>query len=496
MVPHRTFVYALPLLALLTAPTPAQQPTATPTFTEDVAPIVFTSCARCHRPGEAAPFSLLTYADTKKRGRNLATVCEDRYMPPWHPEPGYGSFRNEARLSDAQIATLRAWVDGGMPEGPPDRLPPAPAFTPGWQLGEPDLVVEMAEPYVVPAAGPDIYRDFTIPLDLPEDRWVAAIEVRPSARAVLHHVLIFADDAPADGGRRRGTDAARLLRTPLLAGWAVGGMPERLPDGLALRVAKGSSLVLQSHFHPSGKRESERTRLGIYFAKKPPERTLTAIQLPPFFGLTAGLEIAAGEADHHLTDAFTLPCAVDAITVGGHAHMLCRSLWLRGEAPDGSEVPLLKIPAWDFDWQNRYTYSKSVRLPAGTVLRADLTYDNSAANPNNPNTPPRRVRWGRETTDEMGSITLMVTPADEADAARLQAAIAEHNTSGAVARVKQFVDEQFDRYDADRDGFLSADELPQRMRAFLGRLDRDGDGKLSRSEAESLGRMLGGGRGR
>lgn len=493
--------------ALLTAVSlPGQTaPQPVPTFTEHVAPIVFRTCAPCHRPGEVAPFPLLSYADVRKRGRNLLQAVEDRYMPPWHPEPGFGDFRNNPRLSAEQIRVFADWVKGGMPEGPPNKLPKLPAFPQGWQLGEPDLVVRTSGAFEVPPSGRDIYRNFSIPLGLPEDKWLTAIEVRPSARSVLHHVLIFLDEAKEgqelegkDG--RPGYSGMRLQRAPMIAGWAVGGMPEHLPAGLAIKIPRGSDLVLQSHLHPSGKKEREQTILGLHFTDEPPTRTLVSIQLPPFFGLTAGLDIPADEADYKLQDQFELPCDVDAVSIGGHAHMLCKSMQMFATMPDGKEeVPLLKIAAWDFDWQNRYTFSALVRLPKGSVVHADLRYDNSKANPNNPNNPPRRVRWGRETTDEMGSITLLVVPADEKDLPELLAAIGKKNLGKQAERAERAIEEQFVTLDKNHDGKLQKTEVPRRLRLFFERLDKDQDGSLSKEEAKGitdllseLGRGLGG----
>lgn len=488
-----------PLSALLLslATTVAQAPNEPPpTFTEHIAPIVFHACAGCHRPGEVAPFPLLTYADVKKRGRNMLAVVEDRHMPPWHPEPGYGSFRNDPRLDDAQIATIRRWVETGMAEGPAAALPKLPAFTSGWQLGEPDLIVSTGGAFEVPASGRDIYRNFAIAVGLPEDKWITAIEVRPSARAVLHHVLIFLDEereAQAHDGKdgKPGFSGMRLQRAPMIAGWAVGGMPEHLPEGLAIKLPRGSDLVLQSHLNPSGKKEQERTVLGLHFADQAPARTLVSIQLPPFFGITSGLDIAAGEADFRLRDSFELPCDVDAVSIGGHAHMLLRSLQMHAELPNGGQQPLLRIPQWDFDWQNRYTFSSLVRLPKGSMLRAELRYDNSAGNPANPNKPPVRVRWGRETTDEMGSVTLLVVPADQQDLELLLRAVGQKNAEKAIARANEALDAQFANLDTNRDGKLKKDELPRPLRAFFDRLDKDHDGALTKDEAKGIGELLG-----
>lgn len=477
------------------APAPAAK--VVPTFTEHVAPIVFQSCTSCHRPGEAAPFPLLNYADTKKRGKMLQKVVTARYMPPWHPEPGHGEFKHPLRLSDADVATFDAWVKGGMPEGPADKLPKLPEYPEGWQLGEPDMIVRMLEPFDVPASGRDIYRNFVLPMGLPDDKYITAIEVRPSARSVLHHVLFFVDEERT-GQTEEAKDSkpgfgggGRMLLLPMVAGWAVGGRPEHLPEGLGIHLKKGADLMIQSHFHPSGKKEKEQTTFGIHFADQPPTRTLVSIQLPPLFGRFANLDIPAGDKDWLLADEFELPCDVDTIKVGGHAHMLCRSMRLSAELPDGKKEPLFLIKDWDFDWQNDYTYAAPVRLPKGSKLKAEIRYDNSKDNKDNPNKPPKRVQWGRETTDEMGSITLVVVPADEKDLGELQLAVRSRMIGRAAANVEERVDEQFERLDTDKDGKVSEKEVPEQYRRFFGFLDANGDGFLDKDEVK---RMLGGGR--
>ena len=474
-----------------------------PTFTQDVAAIVFAHCAGCHRPGEVAPFPLLSYADAKRKGRMIKQVVDDRFMPPWHPEPGFGEFRNCLRLPDADVKTIDAWVDAGMPEGPKEALPALPKFPEGWQLGTPDLVVQMPKGFEVPAAGRDVYRNFVLPLSLPEDRWITAIEVRPSARAVLHHTLFFLDD---NGEARRfdgqdgkpGYSGMRLQRGQPFGGWAVGGMPEHLPDGLAILLPKGRDLILQSHFHPSGRKETEQTTLGFYFAKAPPRRTIVPIQLPPFFGITAGIDIPPGDPKWRLEDSFTLPCDVDAVTVGGHAHTLLHTLRMQARLPDGKVEPLLLIGNWDFDWQNRYTYASAVRLPKGSVLEVELVYDNSSDNPNNPNKPPKRVHWGPQTTDEMGSITLMVVPADERDLQVLQTAVNQKMLEKALSRVGPMIEERFKELDKNGDGRISRDEVPARQRRFFDLLDTNHDGFLDKEEVKAMlgGGLPGGGGGR
>jgi hypothetical protein len=473
---------------LLAALVPQGQKPA-PTFCADVAPIVFGKCAQCHRPGEVAPFPLLTYADVKKRGATIAEVVADRFMPPWHPEEGWGEFQNCLRLSDAQVKTIVSWVKAGMPEGDRAAMPPLPKFPDGWQLGEPDLIVQMPNGFEVPASGRDIYRNFAIPLGLQEDAWVTAIEVRPGAREVLHHVLFFLDDtgeALAQDGKdgKPGYSGMRVQRQQSIGGWAVGGMPEKLPEGLAIKLPKGNDLILQSHFHPSGKKAVEQTTLGIHLSKEPPKRTIVPIQLPPLFGVAAGIDIPAGQKAWTLADEFTFPCDVEAVTVGGHAHMLLKSMTMQAEIAGGEPVRLLRIDDWDFDWQNRYTFRDLVAIPKDAKLKAELVYDNSKDNPNNPNKPPKRVRWGRESTDEMGSITLMVVPKDEADLPALMEAVRSHAGKGAIKRFQSQIDERFAQLDQNKDGKVTRDEAPQQMAAFFDFLDLDKSGALDKDEVQ------------
>jgi hypothetical protein len=401
------------------------------TFSEHIAPIIFGNCTACHRPGEAAPFKLVTYRDVQKRGRTILNVAERRYMPPWQPEPGHGEFRDERRLSDHQIALIRRWVQTGMAEGDPRLLPELPKFQDGWYLGKPDLIVTMDRAFDVPASGPDVYRNFVLRLNLPKDKWVTAIELRPSARAVVHHALYFSDRNRAarklDGQDGQPGFGGMVFRgSGQLGGWAVGATPKRLPDGLAWPLPRGSDLVVQTHFHPSGKAEKEQLTVGLYFAARAPARTLVNVQLPPAFGLFAGIDIPPGKADYTVTDSFTLPVDVELVTCTPHAHYLGKSLRSWAVLPGGRTERLFCIKDWDFNWQGSYTYKRFVRLPRGTVLHAEVVWDNSADNERNPNQPPQRVRWGEGTDDEMGSLPFSLVASREKDVPVLQAAIQEH----------------------------------------------------------------------
>ena len=433
-----------------------------PTYSKEVVTILHEQCVICHRPGEAAPFSLLTYEDAKKRGKLIGHVTQSKQMPPWKADPSDVPFRNERRLKDEQIAVLQRWVEAGMPEGDKAQVPPLPSFAQGWPLGKPDLVVKMPKHYKVAAEGRDVYRNFAISLGLQEDKWVKAIDFRPSAPSVLHHSLFFIDPTgtaaqkEAESGEvgtrgdmgggqqgRQGAGQAANLLSRLrggllgggdlsargaagLGGWAVGGQARQLPDGLAYKLPKGSDLILSTHFHPSGKTEEECSTVALYFADKPPVQRFMGIQVPGLFGALSGINIPAGKKDYTIEGSFELPVNIKAFGVSAHAHYLAKDFKLTATLPDGKTKTLLSISDWDFAWQEQYQFRDFQMLPKGTMLKLKITYDNSADNPHNPTDPPKRVRWGRESTDEMGSMSLMVVAAKEEDFPKLQAAYRRH----------------------------------------------------------------------
>ena len=394
----------------------------TVTFNRDVAPIVFANCSGCHRPGQSAPFSLLSYSDAHKRGRLLKAVTETRYMPPWHAEPGWGHFKDERRLSDEQIAVIGKWVSQGMQEGEAKDLPALPDFPEGWQLGEPDLVVEMEQAYEIPADGPDIYRNFVAATGTTEDKWVRAIEFRPKARTVMHHSLFKADESGAARKRDEqdeepgfGGMGAGVHGLVNLGGWAVGGNARIFPDESPTLLPAGSDFIFQSHFHPSGKVESEVSAVGIYYADEPATRKKMTIQLPPLFGAGAGIDIQPGDSEYTIREQFTTPVAIEIHSAAPHAHYIGKSFKAWATLPNGAEVPLIHVPDWDFAWQSMYNYAEPVKLPAGSTMYTEIVYDNSADNPRNPSSPPKRVTWGEASTEEMGSISFIALAAEEAD---------------------------------------------------------------------------------
>jgi mono/diheme cytochrome c family protein len=386
---------------------------APPTFTRDVAPILYRHCATCHHPGEVAPFPLLTYQDAAKRAKLIATVTASRYMPPWQPEPGYGHFQGERRLRDADIATLRRWAEARAPEGDPARLPPAPHFPEGWQLGPPDMTIRMPKPFSIAADGPDQYMCFVIPLHLTDDKYVRALEFRPEARSVVHHALFLLDAGHI--GRQKGESypcfgTPGFLPSGALGGWTPGMQPARMPDGLQLILRKGSDLVLQIHYHPTGKPETDQSALGLYFTDKPPTKWVADIPLG-----SHQIDIPAGERAYKVRDHFTTPVDVEAVGIIPHAHYICKEMDGWAILPDGRKQWLIRIRDWNFNWQEQYRYATPVKLPADTDLQMEFTYDNSDANPRNPNHPPKRVVWGPDTTDEMAGLHVQVVPEDMDD---------------------------------------------------------------------------------
>ncbi len=483
------------------------------TFNDNIAPLIHENCTGCHRPGQSGPFPLITYQDVRKRSGTIEEVLLDRYMPPWKPVNENIHFANDRRLSDEEIELFRAWVKAGTPEGDPKKKPVLPDFPSTWYLGKPDLVLTMKGSFEVPAEGRDIYRSFLFPLQLPEDRWVKAVELRPKAKSSVHHALFFIDssgEARKDDGKdgQAGFRGMSFLRGQFtaggdpvagafggasgLGGHVPGATPAKLPGDLAMFLPKGSDIVMQTHFHPSGKKETEQAELALYFTDKAPDKNLVPIQLPPIFGRTARIDIPAGEKNYLVEDRMTLPVPVEAVLVGGHAHYICRTMTMTATLPDGKVMTLLDIQDWDLDWQDRYQFEKPISLPAGTVLKSKITYDNSAGNPENPFSPPRRIKWGQESTDEMGSITLTVIPKNKEDAPALTNAQRTHLVQSVARRVMPEKEKmEVQSYDSNGDGLVQENEVPARFRRqIIGRYDKNGDKALDQEEQAELQKGL------
>jgi len=425
----RIFFFCLSIAAAFIAPVISKRAEAGRlpqqiTFNKHVAPILFANCAACHRWGGAGPFSLIEYQEVKKRARQIVTVTGSRYMPPWLPEPGYGEFADARRLSDEQIRTFRLWVEQGMIEGDKSDLPPAPSFNEAWQIGRPDLIVEMPQAYTLPAGTTDLFRNFVIPLPVTKTRYVKAVEFLPGDKKIFHHANILIDRT--GGSRRRdeqdpevgfgGMDVAIESESfdpdSHFLFWKPGSAPWVEPDGMAWPLTPGTDLVLNLHMQPSGKPETIKARIGLYFTDRAPSKFPMLLQLEH----DGAIDIPPGKKDFVITDEFTLPVDVDALAVYPHAHYAGKDLQALAALPDGTKKPLVRIKDWDLNWQAVYRYERPVFLPAGTVISMRFTYDNSAANPRNPNSPPKRIVAGDKATDEMGHLWLQVLPRSREDA--------------------------------------------------------------------------------
>ncbi len=383
------------------------------TYCKDVAPILFQHCASCHRPGEVAPFPLLSYKDAAKRANFLVEVTKSRRMPPWKAEKGHIPFKNERGLSKAELDVLARWAKAGAPKGDPKDMPPLPKFKEGWVLGKPDLILRMPEPYTIRADGSDIYRCFAIPTGLKEDRTVAAVEFHPGNRRVVHHAVFFLDKSGR--GRRRDKEekgpgyesfgGPGVPAIGILGGWAPGVTARFWPNNVGWWLPGGSDLILQMHYHPTGKVEKDQSEVGIYFTKKRGKSII------PFTIGTRHINIPAGKKNHKITAYATLPTDVTVYGTFPHMHVVGRKIELLAQLPgEKKKKVLVRIPDWDFDWQDQYVYRKPFKLPKGTKFTINAVYDNSKDNPFNPNDPPKRVTFGEQTTDEMCLVPLLVVP--------------------------------------------------------------------------------------
>ena len=418
-----------------------------PTFARDIAPIVYTKCAPCHHPGDAAPFSLLTYQDVKKRAAQIAAATQARYMPPGLPEHGYGDFEGDRSLTGEQIKAIQDWVRAGAPEGPLNDIPAMPSFNPDWQLGQPDLVLDAQSSVDLPASGRDIYWNVIFTPNLTTRRWVRAIEIRPGIPRVVHHANLIVDRTGsahrqeiAPGKGFPGMDLV-IDRSPFdpegnFLFWKPGSPPHVEPDGFAWRLDPGDELVLNIHLQPSGKVEHVKPSIGLYFTDKPATKFPVLVQLED----DQDLDIPAGARDFVISDQLRLPMDADVLAVYPHAHYLGKLLEAWAILPDGSKKWLIRIPSWDTNWQAVYYYREPVFLPADSVIHMRYHYDNSSDNPRNPNDPPIRVRAGNRATDEMGHLWLQILPRGPGDRRReLQEAVIRHrlqkNPEDAVAHM-------------------------------------------------------------
>ncbi len=395
-----------------------------PTFHRDVQPLLVEKCASCHRPEGFAPFPLVSYPDVRSRGLQILEAIDSGLMPPWLPEPGFGAFAGERRLTPEERSMLREWVEGGSPEGDGNDRVVSPSLSRTWQLGEPDLVVSMSQSYTLPPGGEDVYRNFVVPVPIEAPTFVRAVDLHPGNPKIVHHARILVDGS---GVSRRldeedtepGYDGMLVdggeFPGGVFLGWSPGKMPIEGDEALVWPLEPSTDLVLQLHLMPGGKPEEIRATVGLYFTDEPPKKRAAVLQLG-----SRTIDLPPGASSHAVEDSYVLNADVDVIGIYPHAHFLCHEMQAFATLPDGTRTWLLWIRNWDFYWQDEYRYEAPVALPRGSTITMRYVYDNSASNPRNPFDPPRRVRFGSRSTDEMGDLLLMVVPRDPGELAGLR----------------------------------------------------------------------------
>ena len=388
------------------------------TFNREVVRILQNNCQKCHHEGDIAPFPLMTYQDAYGHRYQILTQTSSRRMPPWHVSSACAAYEDDPSLTRSDIKTFSDWVAQGALEGDPADLPAPLTFSPGWKLGDPDQVLTMPQAFTPDFSKGDVYRCFVLPTGITEDRYVSAVEIAPGSRALVHHVLLFVDT---------GTTAADLDAkdpgpgytcfggpgfTPLynLGGWAPGNTPRLLPDGIGMPLPKNSTIVMQVHYSSrSGVDEPDQTALALHFSKTPVQKRLLTVPV-----INTSFTIPAGNPDYEVKASVPfVPFAAHVLEVTPHMHLLGQKMNVTATLPGGQQICLVDVPDWDFHWQGTYFYKSPIAIPVGTRVDLSARYDNSSDNPNNPNSPPKDVSWGENTTDEMCIAFLGFTLDDE-----------------------------------------------------------------------------------
>ena len=353
------------------------------TFTKDVAPIFYKNCTACHRPGEVAPMSLLTYKDARPWAKAIREKVVERQMPPWHADPRHGEWLNDRRISQEAIDTIAKWVDGGAREGDPKDLPPTPEYTEGWRIGKPDQTFSIPE-QPVPADGVVSYQYLTVPTNFKEDRWITAAEIRSTGRDAVHHVIVFVQEPGTTRAEGR-----------LLVGFAPGEQPAMFAPGFAKKVPAGSNLVFQVHYTPNGTASKDISTVGLIFAKTPVKYTVVTRPV-----LDARFIIPAGDPNYEVKSTYTFNEPAHLYSFMPHMHLRGKDFVYRAVFPDGTSKILLSVPNYDFSWQTYYVAKEPLAVPKGTRIECVAHYDNSTNNKYNPD-PTKAVRWGDQTWEEM-----------------------------------------------------------------------------------------------
>jgi Flp pilus assembly protein TadD len=397
------------------------------TFARDIAPIVFDACVSCHRSGGPGPFPLTTYDEVRRRATQIAQVTRTRFMPPWKVSPEVGHFVGQRLLTDREIALIERWVANGASEGDPRAVPALPKHADGWLLGKPDLIVKPEAVFTLPAQQTDAFRIFAIRVPVSKRTYVTGIEFHPGNARVVHHANIRIDRTAAtrkldEADPLPGYDGLmpRSAEYPEghFLGWTPGQIAPLVPPELAWTLEPGSDLVVQLHMQPSGAVEEVLPEIGFYFTDRAPQRTPTILRLG-----SQGIDIPPGEQRYVIRDSYVLPVDVQLLAIQPHAHYRAKEIKGIATLPDGTTRVVMHIGDWDFRWQHVYRETIPIALPKGTRLSMEYTYDNSAANPRNPESPPARVFWGQRSKDEMGDLWFQLLAAKDSDRLRLSAEI-------------------------------------------------------------------------
>ena len=399
--------------------------TAQPTFSEDIAEIIYNNCASCHRSGEIGPMPFTNYNEVYAYASMIKYVTSIRYMPPWSPDHTYSNFLDERVLGDQEIQLISDWVNAGAPQGDPALEPPLPTFPTGSYLGTPDLVVPMEQAFVHQGNNTDQYQVFVLPTNLPEDKEIAAIEFRPQNKEIAHHALMALDTSgyarntldPQDprygyesfGGF--GLDDAVDLN---FGGWVPGVTPRRYPTGIGKKLYSGADILLQMHYGPTAITQSDSSHLNLFFADETIDRYLQTDIITPQDIINDWFVIPPNEVKtfHAIRN---VPFDVSLINIVPHMHLLGKSWEIYAVAPQGDTIPIIKINDWDFNWQGFFSFPSLVKIPAGSVVHFWGVYDNTSNNPSNPNDPPVWVQWGEGTEDEMFIVFINFVPYQTGD---------------------------------------------------------------------------------
>jgi hypothetical protein len=436
---------AVVFLAPALAAAQGRQAAAAPTFSKDVAPILYNNCTVCHRAGEIGPMPLLTYADARPWVKAIATQVSNGTMPPWHADPAYSHFVNDRRLSAADKDTILKWVAAGAPEGNRADLPAAPVYPSGWAIGQPDAVFQMAAPYPVPSSGTIDYKHFEVPTNLTEDKWIQAFELKPEARNVVHHIIVYArpprrtppagapapQAAPPAAGQPRpappfamasGMNLPPEHRTTMargavpndfpvpkeglgifVGGFAPGQAVRRFHEGTAMRLPAGSTLIFQVHYTAGGKPVTDQSKIGFVFAKERPRQEVMTVPL-----VNQNFTLPAGSPNTQVDAQMTFNQDATVWSILPHTHVRGREWKVEVTYPDGRKEVVLAVPKYDFNWQTDYVFTEPLKLPKGSTLKTMAWYDNSTSNKSNPD-PTSDVHWGEQTWEEMQFTALTLT---------------------------------------------------------------------------------------